>query len=276
MVFLLVATGVFGAIVGSFLNVVILRMNTGVSLGGRSHCFSCRTTLRWFELIPVLSFLFQRGRCRTCGSRISKQYVIVEAITAGLFVGVAAKYGTQLLALDVFGWITFIALLVLVAACIVLSVYDIYHKIVPDRIVLPFVVFSFLSIFFTTVSPWMIGGVVDSFPWSRLLAGLLIPLPFLILWIVSKGRLMGFGDIKIMAGIGWLLGASAGVSAVILAFWIGAALSLMVLGGQRVAHLFPRTKRFIMSTEIPFAPFLAIGLYIVLLTEFNVLTLLVL
>lgn len=80
----IIFTGLFGLIVGSFLNVVILRMNTGKTLGGRSMCLSCNKKLEWYELIPLVSFIIQRGRCTKCHSKISWQYPIVEAITAVL------------------------------------------------------------------------------------------------------------------------------------------------------------------------------------------------
>jgi prepilin signal peptidase PulO-like enzyme (type II secretory pathway) len=79
---------VFGSIIGSFLNVLILRFNTGATFGGRSKCFSCGRELRWYDLVPILSFLFLRGRCRFCKSKISLQYPTVELITGLIFTGV--------------------------------------------------------------------------------------------------------------------------------------------------------------------------------------------
>lgn len=264
-----------GVLVGSFLNVVIFRMNTGRTLGGRSHCFSCRQTLEWFELIPVLSFLIQRGRCRNCGSKISKQYIIIETITSLLFTGISLRYLDQLASGNILAWITVFVLLVIISILIVISVYDIYHKIVPDTLVFPLISISLVLVFTTSLSPLLITGDFSLELWSRLIAGVLIPLPFFIIWLASRGRLMGFGDIKMMIAFGLLLGATAGITAVVVSFWIGALVSLGVMGLQHISRLFPKQKRFIMSTEIPFAPFLAIGLYLVIVTDINLLTLLI-
>src|SRR5574343_2050011 len=84
--FSLILSFVFGAIVGSFLNVVSLRFNTGVGLGGRSKCMSCGTGLTWKELVPIFSFLFQRGACKKCKSKISWQYPLVEFVAGVIFV----------------------------------------------------------------------------------------------------------------------------------------------------------------------------------------------
>src|ERR1700752_70221 len=87
-----IAAFVFGTIIGSFLNVVALRYNTGFSLGGRSRCFSCGKTLYWYKLIPLFSFLIQGGRCRKCHSQISIQYPLVEALTGLVFLGLFLKF----------------------------------------------------------------------------------------------------------------------------------------------------------------------------------------
>ena len=120
---------IFGAIIGSFLNVVVLRWGTGVSaLKGRSFCFNCSRTLTARELIPLVSFLLQGGRCRNCRSVISLQYPLVEGLTGLLFAALAYKY----LLLGSLGLSFVLACLgtgLLVAICI----YDFKHKIIPDE-----------------------------------------------------------------------------------------------------------------------------------------------
>lgn len=117
---------IFGTIVGSFLNVVVLRYNSSFSIYGRSGCPSCGKTLTWFELIPILSFFLQMGRCRVCGSRISLQYPLVEALTGVLFLFIFLK-GLP----AAFTFYMFVISSLLVA----ILVYDIRHKIIPDGLV---------------------------------------------------------------------------------------------------------------------------------------------
>ena len=116
MIFPQIFIFILGAIVGSFLNVVILRLGTGAGFGGRSFCFSCREKLKWFELIPIFSFFFQRGHCRKCHSRISWQYPLVEILTGVIFL--LTYY--QLLTINyslIYYWLIFSLLLVI-------AVYD--------------------------------------------------------------------------------------------------------------------------------------------------------
>src|SRR3989344_7889253 len=126
---------IFGTIIGSFLNVVVLRYGTK-SISGRSFCFSCGKTLRWFELIPLFSFLAQGGRCRNCKAHISLQYPLVEFVTGLVFVAVAWKnlqpttYNLQLY--SPLSWSVVGCQLLVFSLLIALSVYDLKHKIIPD------------------------------------------------------------------------------------------------------------------------------------------------
>lgn len=238
-----------GTIIGSFLNVVIYRFNTGKSITkGRSICMTCNHHLRWYELIPVLSFVMQSGRCRRCKSIISHQYPIVELSAGLMFAFVAFKF-LPLLYASIHLYIILVILFVFIfSLLLVISVYDLRHKIIPDKLVYLFIFLSFVSIFINT---FPLGPIFIIPTLSALLAGPIIALPFVLIWFFSKGRLMGLGDGKLMIGIGFLLGLSSGIFAVILAFWLGTAVSLSLMLASR--------KRINMKTEIPFAPFLIIG-----------------
>ncbi len=247
--FLGIIVFIFGCIIGSFLNVVILRYKTGRSIGGRSACFSCGTTLRAFELVPVLSFIFSFGKCRSCKSSISWQYPLVELSSGIMFVIVFWKTlldPSLTLASLIFFWFAFSIL-------IVISVYDLKHKIVPDAMEFAFVFASFIWLILSHNIYYFasLRGVFD------LLSGLILFFPFFILWYVSDGAWIGLGDGKLSIGLGFMLGLSGGISAIIMGFWIAAGISLIIIALQRfVMRGLPYLSG---KTEVPFAPFLVLG-----------------
>lgn len=245
---------VFGLIIGSFLNVVAYRFRTGVSLTGRSHCTSCTHPLSWYELVPVYSFLAQRGLCVHCGSRISARYTLVELLTGAAFVAVGYAFIAQplMLALN----------LVLVSLLIVIVVYDMRHMIIPDELVAYLGLVAVAYVGYELVAYRSMAFLLDA------ALGAMIPALFLAgLWYISSGRWIGLGDVKLSIPLGALLGAWGSVSFVIFAFWIGAGVSLAVLAVQRVAQRMYRGQqrlRFFsgaltMKSEVPFAPFLIVA-----------------
>lgn len=243
----------FGTIIGSFLNVVILRMNTGRTLGGRSMCFSCGKSLHWHELVPLASFLVQKGKCTKCSAKISWQYPIVEGITGLMFMFVGLKLLPFLpLNLELF-LIHLVFAVFIFSVWIAISVYDIRHTIIPNNLVWGVNAVIFASLFLLKG-----GALVVHMPdWSMLLAGPVIALPFAALWLFSKGKLMGLGDAKLMLGIGWLLGIIPGVVAVVVAFWMGALVSLFLMAFAK--------KRYGMRSAIPFGPFLIASTFLIYL-----------
>jgi len=238
-----------GTIIGSFLNVVIYRLGTGKSIvKGRSICMTCNHKLRWFELVPLFSFLIQSGKCRSCKSRISIQYPIVEFSTGIIFVLIATKF-IYLLDISFWSYVFVVALFMFVfSLLIVISVYDLRHKIIPDKLVYLFILVSFISIFVNYSGR----GHILSFPtFANLMSGPVLAIPFALIWYLSRGRLMGLGDGKLILGIGWLLGMLPGICSLFISFWIGTVVSLILM--------FLNHKKITMKTEIPFAPFLIIG-----------------
>ena len=228
---------VFGVIVGSFLNVVILRYNTGRSIvRGRSACFSCDRSLAWYNLIPVLSFLFQKGRCSSCQSKISWQYPLVELLTAILFTLIYLKFGLTF---------SFLFYSIIFSILIVIAVYDIRHKIIPDGLVYLFVALVFLRLVYnySAISPEV---AVSSF-----IDGVLMFLFLASFWLFSGGTWMGLGDAKLILGLGWLNTICYGVTSLIYSFWLGAVVGIFI------NLFFKRIK------EVPFAPFLVAGFMIV-------------
>lgn len=258
MDFLALATVfIFGTIVGSFLNVVIYRYNSGMSpLKGRSQCFACGKALYWYELIPVVSFIIQRARCVKCGVRLSWQYPAVEILSGMIFVAVYMLGKTLP---------ETIYLLIIFSTLLVIAVYDLRHKIIPDGLVAFFAILS-LAWFL-----WMTGfarAIYYPYYWT-LIAGPILFLPFLVLWVVSKGKWLGLGDGKLALGMGWFLGVGLGGSAIMLAFWIGAVFALIMLAMQKMGKKNGEAERLSMQSEIPFGPFLILGAFIVYFTHIN-------
>lgn len=257
---------VFGLLVGSFLNVLSLRFGFTESRRPRSACTACEETLRWYELIPVFSYLFLRGQCRTCGSGISAQYPLLELSLGVLFV---LALRTSLPLAFPFGALSFLALLFFLSALALIVVYDIRHTLVPFP-------FSIALIAAATsarlVDAFMLGSAA---PLLDALFGALALGGFIGLIVtVTRGRGMGVGDIYIAAALGILFGVSRGIEVMTLAFWLGAlgGLSLIILsmsrrfGGRRAVA---SATSYTMKSEVPFVPFLGAAALIGFFSAFS-------
>lgn len=254
----------FGVVIGSFLNVYIYRFHTGKSLAGHSHCLSCGTGLRWYELFPLVSYVVLRGRCRTCGCKIPVRYFLVEFLTGALFAL------SLLLSLDI---VTILLLWFMCSILVVITVYDLYHFIIPDKLT---AVLTLLVAVFLGYGLWL-----EELTWLQIGWGVFAALMgsgfFLLLWTISKGKWLGFGDVKLAFPLGLLVGPVHVFSFVVLSFWIGAAISLAILGVGRLsrgkASLHLPGRGLTMKSAVPFAPFLIASGLTVLFTHFNVLAL---
>lgn len=254
---------VFGLIIGSFLNVVIYRMNTRKSFfrsfGGRSACMSCQNKLCWYELIPLFSFLVLKGRCRNCKTKISSQYILVEFATGLIFCLLFLKFQDILFISTSIFAITYAYYAIMFSLLIVIVVYDLRHKIIPNTLSLFFGVLAFVGLFFFHLNYFDNFSSYSIFYWQipsmlEFLSGILISLPFCLFWLISRGAWMGLGDAKLVLGLGYFLGLSLVFSAVVLAFWIGAIMGLGLVVFK---------KGYGMKSEIPFAPYLVLGTFIV-------------
>lgn len=241
----------FGAIVGSFLNVVIRRYRTGASLAGRSRCPVCGHGLSWYALVPIVSYIALGGRCAACSSRISLQYPLIEGLAALSATGLVSALGIP----ETFAAAGVFALHALaVALLIIILGYDIRHTVIPDAFSYAFALVALLLLFIQ----W--GGAPSG---MALLAGPLLFAPFYVLWHISDGRWIGLGDGKLALGIGWFFGIAPGVSVLLIAVWVGAAVGVLLIGLgylQRVQpQLFGRGKRRTIQSEIPFGPFIVLS-----------------
>jgi leader peptidase (prepilin peptidase)/N-methyltransferase len=246
----------FGLVIGSFLNVCIVRLPRGRSIASPpSHCPRCKDSIRFYDNIPVISFLLLRARCRKCGEPISWQYPAVELLNGLMYVWIVREFWL--------GGEAFL-LMALCSSLIVITFIDLEHQIIPDVITLPGMLVGLsLAPFFMTAlgdalpfhldrlvphaGPYLTGFLNSCI--GLLLGGL--PL-FAIGWIWEKLRhveAMGGGDVKLMGMIGSFLG------------WKGALLTIMLgaLSGSVVGILLISLKRHKMGKVIPFGPFLAAG-----------------
>jgi len=218
-----------GAIVGSFLNVCIYRLPENRSVfWPRSHCPACGENLRAGQLIPIVSFLLLRGRCRYCDAVIPWQYPLVELVTGVLFVLAVVKYGFTLAALK---------LMLLFCLVVTAAFIDLKHRIIPDKLNL--VVFILAIPMLLEEKSVLVNGLLSLF----ICGGLL-----LFVAVVSRGG-MGGGDVKLAAVIGFLLGWPQGLIALFFAFLAGSLIGGVMLWRRRVKPKEP----------VPFGPFLAVG-----------------
>jgi len=235
---MLIIVFLFGLAVGSFLNCLIYRLETKQDfLFGRSFCPKCHHILKWYDLIPLLSFLLLKGRCRYCKKKISIQYPLVELFTGILF-----------LLFFTFHFSFFIYLI----SCflIVIFVYDLKHYIIPDRLIYPAIT---LALFYQLFEMWNIGGWSSS-EIRNLGYGLLPSLFLLAIILASGGKWMGFGDFKLAILMGLILNWPKVLVALFFSFLLGGIISIGLL----------LTKKKKLTSEVPFAPFLVSGTFIAL------------
>lgn len=249
---------VWGLAIGSFINVLIFRLPQGEDIVIKpSHCMTCGERIKFYDLIPVFSYIFLRGKCRHCGEKISIQYPLIELLTA---ISMVAIY-------YIFGWIytpgvyqtftptqiiTMIAMMVLVAMFIAVFFIDLKHYIIPNEII----IFG--------IAAGLLFAVLKGFNyynwhynWSSLqnagsgflVGGLVFFLIVIIGEWIMKAEAMGMGDVKLMAVIGLFLGLKLTVLSMFMAFIIGSVVSLFLLA----------TKIKGRKDQIPFGPFIVLG-----------------
>ncbi len=233
---LLLYSFIFGALIGSFLNVVIFRLPDEAQsvVFPASHCPKCGTDLHWYENIPIFSYLVLRGKCRTCKVPISLQYPVVELCMALLSLALYNKFGFALILPFYF---------LFLAALLVIIFIDIHLQIIPDKISLPGILIGFASSFFNPLVSWQESGL------GILLGGG-------ILYAVAKGYSlltgregMGGGDIKLLAMIGAFLGYQCLLYVIFFSSLTGSIVGIAAMFQQKKGG----------QTRIPFGPFLSLA-----------------
>ncbi|ANU19194.1 prepilin peptidase [Planococcus plakortidis] len=231
-----VFASVFGLVFGSFYNVVGLRVPKNESIAyPPSHCTTCERRLTALDLVPVFSYLFLRGKCRSCGSSIHWVYPLMEAITAVLFASVFLKFGfTPELVVG----------LLFVSMLVIITVSDIAYMLIPDKVLLPFAMVLLVLRLFVPLDPW----------WDSLLGAAVGFSVLLLIATLSKGG-MGGGDIKLFFVIGLALGTAGTLLTLFLASFIGAVAGIILL----------RVRKQGRKTPIPFGPSIALSAVLVYL-----------
>ncbi|WP_253701543.1 A24 family peptidase [Bacillus sp. FJAT-27445] len=220
----------YGITLGSFFNVVGLRVPEGQSIvKPRSACPNCRQQLRPWDLVPVFSYVFLRGKCRGCRTRISPIYPITELLTGILFAMAPAVLG--------WSWELVVAW-TLISLFMIIFVSDIHYMIIPDKILLVFAGIFLVERVLWPLSPW----------WDSLLGAAVGFILLLLIALVSKGG-MGGGDIKLFAVIGFAVGTKLVLLSFLLATLFGAVFGVLALMLKLVKRRQP----------IPFGPFIALG-----------------
>jgi leader peptidase (prepilin peptidase)/N-methyltransferase len=228
--------GISGALIGSFLNVVVYRLPIGQSLvKPRSHCPSCDTPVSPRDNVPLLSWLFLKGRCRHCGETISARYPAVELLTALCFVAVVLARGFHA---------ELIALIPFTAVLIAVAFIDLEHKIVPNRIVAPAAIYGLITAaaFRTDILPELLIAGAGAFTF------------FLVAALIHPGG-MGMGDVKLAGVMGLYLGKLV-IPALFIAFLVGAVVGV----GLALKHGMRARK-----VGVPFGPFMALGSFVAML-----------
>jgi len=250
----------FGAMIGSFLNVCICRVPEGKSIvTPGSHCPRCGKAIRWYDNLPVISYLLLRGRCRHCHGSISVQYPLVEGVTALLSLLLFMRFGPSL---------QYVIYFAFAAALVVVTVIDLYHQIIPNVISLPGIAAGLLASWFLP-NPALLDGLlrgllfqagrigvnlsnhaafVDSLLGILLGGGSLLLVIHLYYWL-RKAEGMGGGDVKLLAMVGAFLGWKAVVVTIIFSSFIGSivGVTVMVWKGRDLKY------------AIPYGPFLSLG-----------------
>jgi leader peptidase (prepilin peptidase)/N-methyltransferase len=268
---------VLGMTVGSFLNVLRVRYDpekfilTKITIGGRSVCPKCGSVLRWFELVPVISFVLQAGRCRHCGKKISPLYPIVEIVTGLIFVFVPRVLLSSPYALSPKFYALSLIWISVFVVLFLLALIDARTRIIPDETV---VVLLALGIVITVLSKSGFGFVEGSFLghyallfggrghiWvNRALAAFLGLAFFAFVIAVTRGRAMGMGDAKLALALGVLFGWPDTLLIVALAFVFGAVFGLGAIAFRKTT----------IKGTVPFGPFLALASLVVFFFGFEI------
>lgn len=243
---------IFGASIGSFVQVIASRFHVAPIVKGRSKCLSCGEALAVSDLIPVVSYFLLRGKCRYCKSKYGIEAVVVE-VSFGLVFVLLYKLvlvGQPTMLLSTLWLVYYTALFGVLG---VMAVYDRLHSYIP---------FSFLISYLGLTMIMFVLRISHEFSFVELFSPLLVALPFLVIWLVTKGKGLGFGDVVLFFGVGAFFGVLSGFAVFILSIWLGALVGLYIKYGKN--------KSSHRATAIPFVPFIVVAFLFVLFTGVDI------
>lgn len=234
---------VLGLIFGSFANVCIYRMPRDMSIvRPNSYCTNCNTFIKWYDNIPILSYILLKGKCRKCGSKISLRYPLIEFVCGLLFASMFFVFGYTYILLP---------FCLLVFSLLVITAIDFEFQIIPDEFSFMLMIVGFSTSFFN----WTLGDTIsqrmlNSFFGFLAGGGSLFVVAIIGKWIFKKDA-MGGGDIKIMAGVGTFIGWDKVLFAIFVACLLGSIVGVFLIIFKKIAR----------KQEIPFGPYLALASY---------------
>ena len=246
---------IFGASIGSFVQVIASRLHVAPIMKGRSKCLSCGEALRPYDLVPVFSYLFLKGKCRYCKTTYGASALAVEllyGITFLLLYKVILVGQASLLVS--FLWLVYYSLLFIVLG--VMALYDKAHSYIPLSLLSAFLFLTGLMYVMRVFSD------ISDINVMTLLSPIFVALPFLAIWLLTKGKGLGFGDVILFFGVGAFFSPLQGLAVLVISVWLGA------IFGLYLKYVVMKNKS--NTTAMPFVPFIVIAFLIVLFTGIDV------
>ena len=240
---------VLGLSMGSFINALVYRLYKGKSLWGRSQCINCKKELSLIDLIPVLGFIFLRGKCRYCKKKISWQYPIVEFITGAIFILIFLKFifASDLINCNLLQIIDLSLLFIFAVILITIFIFDLKYYIIPNKILFPGIILGFIALIIKSIYIWSFELVIAHLFSIFITFGF-----FLFLYLVSRGKWIGAGDVKFGILLGLILSWPQSLVMLFFSFVIGAMIGIVLL-------LLKLKKR---KEKVPMGTFLVIGTFV--------------
>jgi prepilin signal peptidase PulO-like enzyme (type II secretory pathway) len=242
---------IFGASIGSFVQVIATRLHVAPIIASRSKCLSCGETLRVSDLIPVISYFWLRGSCKYCKAKYGISALVIEACFGIVFVLLyeyILKWSAS--SLEASLWLVYYTLLFVSLG--VIALYDYAHTYLPTSFLVSFIVLSL---------GMMVKNYTETQSMYALYAPVMVALPFFILWLVTLRKGLGFGDVIMFFGVGAFFGVSQGLAVLILSVWIGAIIGV---------GMYILKKKDTHNRTIPFVPFIVVSFIVVLFTDIDI------